>query len=91
MDVSDIVDIATIADIAMDIADIADIVMDIADIADIVMDIADIADIVADIVNIVDIADWMLRILWRCIQSVTGVSHDSTPPLNSSSCKMGSW
>ena len=80
MDVSDIMDIAIIADIAMDIANIADIVTDIAAIMDIVM----------DIVSIVDIADWMLQILWRCIQGVIGVSCDNTPPLNLSSCEMGS-
>ena len=68
MDVSDIADIAIVADIATDIADIADIVTDIADIA----------DIVADIANIADIVDRMLRILWRCIQGVTGVSHDKS-------------
>ena len=66
VDVLDIVDIATVADIAMDITDIADIVMDIIDIADIVVDIANIADIV----------DRMLQILWRCIQGVMGVSCD---------------
>ena len=84
--VTDITDIATIADIAMDIADIVDIVTDIAAITDIVADIASIADIT----NIVDIADRMLWILWRCIQGVTKVFYDSTPLLNSSSCKMGS-
>ena len=52
-------------------------IVDIAVIADIVMDIADIVDIVADIANIADIADRMLQILWRCIQSVMGVFHDS--------------
>jgi len=65
-DISDIANIAIIADIAMDIADIADIVTDIAAIMDIITDIASIADI----------ADWMLQILWRCIQSVMGVSCD---------------
>ena len=81
-----IADVSDIVDIAMDIADIVDIVMDIADIADIVMDIVSIADIM----NIADIVDQMLWILQRCIQSVMGVSYNSTPPLNSSSCEMGS-
>ena len=67
----------------VNIADIANVVDISTDIADIGMDIADIG------MDIADIATNIAVETGRCVQGVTGVSCDSTPPLNSSSCEIG--
>ena len=53
----------------------------------------------AEIADVADILQWNLwRVLWqvvvengRRVQGITGVSRDSTPPLNSSLYETGSW
>ena len=63
-------------------------IVDIVDIADIATDIADIVNIAGicrlDVANIIVKTD-------RRVQGVIGVSHNSTPALNSSSYKIGLW
>ena len=67
--------------------------MDITNIGNIA-DVTDIANI-TDITNITNIAKeagrWNIVEMGRCVLGVTGVSRDSTTPLNSSFCEMESW